>query len=375
MRIGLITDETDGQLVGFGNYTIELVKSILKLDRKNEYFLIHKKKEDRPLYKLGAKEIIVPSGRFPYSVLRNFVILPWKLRKYKLDVVHHITSTGPFVFKPLMNFKAVETIHEVLPLQYPKCFELPVRLVFRMLLPSIAKNSSYIFTAGQVAKDYMVKHFGIKPEKICIIYPGINPAYKPIDRLKCKELLKKKYHIKDNFILFISSLEAKKNVPTLIKAYKRLKERGIMHKLVLVGRKGYGYAAIESTIKDLGLDDVIMPGYVPFEDLPAFYNAADVFAYPAFDGGAMPVFEAMSCGCPVVVSNGGSSMEAFGNSVVAVDTNDVEAYANAIKQITGSKKLSAELSRKGLQQSKNFSWEKSATITIQAYESLLDKAL
>src|SRR3989338_5068651 len=169
LKIGIITDETDQQLVGFGNYTVNLVKHILLLDRKNEYYLIHRKPENHKIYKMGAKEIIIPyNPRFPFSTIRNFITMPWRLRKYNLDIAHHMTITGPFLFKPLMNFKAVETIHEILALKYPKSFELPVRLVFKILLPRIAKNSDYIFTTGRSSKEDIIHKFKIPPDKIGI---------------------------------------------------------------------------------------------------------------------------------------------------------------------------------------------------------------
>ncbi len=382
MRIGIITDETDTgdlrspqtpkQLVGFGTYTINLVKHILLQDKKNEYFLIHRKKEEHEIYKMGAKEIIVPyNPRFPFSTIRNFVTLPLKLRKYRLDVVHHMTITGPFLFKPLMNFKAVETIHELMAVAYPQCFERSVRTVFRLLLPPIAKNSDHIFTAGEKWKAEISKRYGVPPEKISVIYPGSSPEYKPLDRQKCKKLLREKYSIKEPFLLFVSTLEAKKNVTTLLKAYKQLKERGAKHKLVLVGRKGYGYSHVEAAIKELKIEnDVIMPGYVPFNDLPAFYNAADIFVFPAYDSFNMTVVDAMKCGCPIVASDGGGAEEGLGGAAILVDVMDVKGYADAMQKIIDNKKLAASLKKKSLEKAKKFSWETAARKTIAVYEQL-----
>src|SRR3989338_6695824 len=188
LKIGIITDETDQQLVGFGNYTVNLVKHILLLDRKNEYYLIHRKPENHKIYKMGAKEIIIPyNPRFPFSTIRNFITMPWRLRKYNLDIVHHMTITGPFLFRPLMNFKAVETIHELLAVVYPKCFEWQVRKVFGMLLPIIARNSDYIFTAGEKWKAEISRRYRVRPEKIVVIHPGADPAYRPLDKQRSEE--------------------------------------------------------------------------------------------------------------------------------------------------------------------------------------------
>lgn len=382
MKIGIITDETDTgdlgnpqtpkQLVGFGNYTINLVKHILLLDKKNEYYLIHRRKESHEIYGMGAKEIIIPyNPRFPFSTIRNFITLPLKLRKYNLDIIHHLTSTGPFVFKPLVKGKAVETIHEILPLLYPRCFEPTVRAVFRLLLPRIAKNADYIFTACENSRKEMSGRFRIPLNKIGIIYPGTNPIFKPLNKKECKEKIRRKFGIKDSYILFVSTLEAKKNIPTLLRAQKELKERGWKHKLVLIGKKGYGYGEIESTINELKLEnDVIMPGYVPLEDLPAFYNAADVFAFPAVDSGNMTVVDAMKCGCPVVLSNGGGGPEVVGAAGITVDVLDSKGYADAIERVLSSKRLAGSMRKKAVKQAKKFSWEQAAKKTIEAYERL-----
>ena len=372
MRIGIITDETDTQLVGFGNYTISLVKHILLQDKKNEYFLIHRRKEEHEIYNMGAKEIIVPyNPRFPFSTIRNFITLPLKLRKYNLDVVHHMTITGPFLFKPLMNFKAVETIHELMAVVHPQCFERSVRTVFRLLLPRIARNSTHIFTAGEKWKAEISKRYGVPQEKISVIYPGSSPEYKPLDRQKCKKLLREKYGIKEPFLLFVSTLEAKKNIPTLLKAYKQLKEQGTMHKLVLVGRRGYGYGQIEKVIKELRIEsDVIMPGYVPFNDLPAFYNASDIFVFPAYDSFNMTVVDAMKCGCPIVASDGGGGPEGLGKAAIMVGLFDTTGYANAIESVLKDKKRASTLREKSIKEAKKFSWETAATKTIAIYEQL-----
>lgn len=372
LRIGIITDETDTQLVGFGTYTLKLVKAILETDKKNEYYLIHRRKEEHEIYRMGAKEIIVPyNPRFPFSTIRNFITLPLKLRKYKLDVVHHMTITGPFLFKRLMNFKAVETVHELLAVAHPECFELPVRMVFRALLPRIARNSDYIFTAGERWKAEISRRYSIAPEKIGIIHPGSDAAYRPLDKHKCKGIIKKKYGITEPYFLFVSTLEAKKNIPTLLKAYRLLKDRGYTHKLALVGRKGYGYEKIESAIRQLQLEkDVIMPGYARFEDLPAFYNAAEAFVFPAYDSFNMTVVDAMKCGCPVIASNGWGAEEGMGRAAILVDVKNAAAYADAMQRIIDDKKLAAGLRKKSLQKAESFEWKKSARKTIEVYEQL-----
>ena len=250
MRIGIITDETDTELVGFGTYTLNIVKNILNLDKENEYFLVHRKKENHKIYS-QANEIIIPSGPFPLSTVRNFVTLPLKLKKYDLDIVHHTSSVGPLAFKqiwPTKKGKTIQTLHDITPIFYPESFETTVRIAFKYLIPRIVKNVDKILAVSEHSKNDISKHFKIPSEKIEVAYDAINPIFKLLNKNKCKESLKR-YGIKDNFILCVSTLEAKKNIPTALKAYALLKKKRIKHKFVLVGRKGYGHEKIFETIK------------------------------------------------------------------------------------------------------------------------------
>lgn len=372
LKIGIITDETDTQLVGFGYYTLNLVKHILLLDKKNEYYLIHRKKENHEIYSM-ANEIIIPyNKRFPFSTIRNFITLPLKLRKYNLDVVHHLASIGPFVFKSFIKGKAVQTIHELLPLRYPESFEFPVRTVFKLLIPRIARNVDHIFTACTPSKIDISRRFKVPLEKIEVIFPGTDPRIKPMSKEAARKKVAAKYRVRKPYLLFVSTLEAKKNIPTLLKAYRKLLDSGLKHALILVGKKGYGYEQIAASIRELGLqNDVVLPGYVPLEDLPAFYSAADAFVFPAFDAGNMTIGDAMKCGCPVIAASGEENfLEAYGNACIRVGTNDVDGYVAAVEKIVGNRKFAAKMQRKSLAQARKLTWEASARQTIAAYERL-----
>ena len=359
-------------MAGLGTYTYNIVKNILQQDRENDYFLIHRKKEKHDIYSM-AKEIILPSGPFPLSTMRNFVTLPLKLRKYDLDIIHHTSSIGPFVSKHFMpkKGKTIETIHDIIPLIYPENFELPVRISFKYLLPRIVKNADRLLAVSEHSKNDIIRRFKIPPDKISVAYDGVDSTFKPLNKKKCKEKLEK-YGIKDSFLLFVSTLEAKKNIPTALKAYALLKQNGVKHKFVLVGKKGYGYGKIADTISELELEnDVIMPGYAPLEELPLFYNAADAFVLPSlYEGFGIPAVEAMKCGCPVVASNAGALPEIVGKAGKLVNALDAKGYASAIKEILENKKTAAEMKKKGLKNSERFSWKESARRIIKVYEEM-----
>lgn len=372
MKIGIITDETDTQLVGLGTYTINLVRQILLQDKKNDYWLVHRRREEQDIYSL-AKEIIIPSHRFPISAIRNFITMPLKLRKEKLDIVHHTSSIGPFVFRQMLpGKKNIQTIHDLIPLLHPELHELPVRIAFKYLLPKVARNVDHIITSSEKSKSDILRRFGMRPEKITVVYPAPSEKFGIMDKKIARLRVEKRFGIKEPYILCIGTLEKKKNIPTLLKAYNELRQKGIKHKLLLVGKKGFGSEEIISLINELGIGkDAIILGYAAFEDLPALYNAAAVFVFPsAYDGFGMPVAEALRCGCPAVVSDAGGVPEAVGDSGRVVGVYDVKGYSDALIEILENESIARELSRKGHKYSMRFSWKASAKKVLDAYESL-----
>jgi len=169
-------------------------------------------------------------------------------------------------------------------------------------------------------------------------------------------------------------LEKRKNIPTLIKAFYESKRRRTNHKLVIVGKKGWKYDDIFETIDALNLkNEVIFTGYVPKEDLVKFYNTADLFVYPSvYEGFGLPPLEAMACGCPVITSNISSLPEVVGNAGITVNPYDVEELVEAMYRVLNDEDLRKELSKKGLERSKLFSWRKTAEETWKVYEEVFN---
>lgn len=369
MRIAIITDETDTQLVGFGNYTLNLVEHILKTDKGNEYYLIHRRKEKHSIYSM-ANEIIIPAGK-KLSFIRNFLGLPLKLKEYNFDLVHHLSSIGPFVFKSLMpGKKNVQSVLDIIPSLYPEVFEWQVRTTFRFLLPRIVKNADHILTISETSKQDIMRRFGVAEDKVSVTYPACSAdIFRPKKDFKLLE----KYGLQDGYLLFAGALEAKKNILTLLRAFSKLKEKGHKHKLALVGKQGYGYNKILSEIKKLGIqNDIVETGYVPIGELPALYSTAKTLVLPSiYEGFGIPVVEANLCGCPVIISGGGSLPEVAGPSALIVKNPfDIQGFADAMEAVITNASLRQRMRKKGFENAKRFSWEKAAKQTINVYKLL-----
>lgn len=371
MRIAIITDETEGQPLGGGTYILNLVENLLNTDRKNEYTLVHRKKESREIYS-RANELIIPyNARFPLSTARNFITLPMQLRKHNFDIVHHPVNIGPFAFKaiwPTKTGRCIQTVYDIIPLMFKDTHEKAVRLAFRHLFPRVARNVDHIITISEATKQDIIRKIGTAPEKITPIHLAANKIYKP---QKNPGWVKKKYGINHDYILFVSALEPKKNIPTLIKAYSELRKKGHRHKLVLAGKKGWSHAEITEQIKKNRLqEDVILPGYIPLEDMPSLYSAASAFCLPSlYEGFGIPALESMSCGTPVITSNRGSLPEIVGKAGITTNPMDYKTMAERISEVLTDKKLAADMKAKGLEQAARFSWEKTAMQTIKTYEA------
>ena len=182
-----------------------------------------------------------------------------------------------------------------------------------------------------------------------------------------------KYKIKKPYILFIGTLEPRKNVQMLIQAFNNLKkEHNLPHQLVLVGGNGWMCDDILKEIESSDYkNDIIRPGYVADADLPAFINGADVFVYPSFyEGFGLPILEAMQCGTSVITSHVSSMPEVGGKACLYIDPNDKTELSEQIYKVVSDVSLQKDLSEKGIEQSKNFSWEKCARETLKVYQKV-----
>jgi glycosyltransferase involved in cell wall biosynthesis len=177
-------------------------------------------------------------------------------------------------------------------------------------------------------------------------------------------------------ILFVGTLEPRKNLATLLKAYALLRKKAQPPRLIIGGARGWHHEQVFSVVEELGLiEDVIFPGYIPREELPLWYNAANLFIYPSlYEGFGLPLLEAMACGTPVITSNISSLPEVVDGAGILVDPSSVEDMAEAMWQVLSDSSLRAEMRRKGLARAREFSWRKTAQRTVEVYEQAMTES-
>jgi glycosyltransferase involved in cell wall biosynthesis len=216
----------------------------------------------------------------------------------------------------------------------------------------------------------------VPDDKISVIYEAGHPSARPLDRTAAKQHVRAKYGIEGEFILFVSTIEPRKNLPTLIAAYSKLLDAYKSHaRFVVAGPSGWLTGEVDAAIAKYKLKETVcFLGGIPTEELAYLYNAARVFALPSFyEGFGLPPLEAMASGTPVVVSNVSSLPEVVGDAGILIDPNDVDAWAVALHRVLTDDELHAELSTKGSKRAALFSWERTARETLNVYRKVVQQ--
>ena len=232
------------------------------------------------------------------------------------------------------------------------------------------EKSKKVITISESSKNDIISRYQLKSDKVEVVYPGIKPGSKDMSNTNIKE----KYHIEGPYILFVSTLQPRKNLVRLIEAIARIEET-VKIKLVVVGRKGWKYEEILAAPKKYGIEDKIMfLDFVDDQDLSLLYKEADLFVMPSlYEGFGLPVLEAMKNGCPVATSNTSSLPEAGGDAAAYFDPESIEDMASVITDVLTDKKMRDNMINKGHEQVKKFSWEKSAKEALSILESVGSK--
>ncbi|MBU0647470.1 MAG: glycosyltransferase family 1 protein [Patescibacteria group bacterium] len=401
MLIGIdIRTLMDARYSGVSEYTLNLIKEILKLDNHNEYRFFYNSFGNCPnVPEFNAKNVKLIKYNYPNKLLNyllfKFFNYPKIDKELRVDVF----------FMPHINFiglsfgsKSLITVHDLSFLRNPKFFSLRKNFWHNMInVSKLLKKFKQIIAISENTKRDIIELCGISPDKIKVIYSGVGEEYKQITNLNLIELkdtecsighsvskaieakrlneVKQKYNLPDNFILYLGTIEPRKNIEGIIKAYNQLRiDNSELEdvKLIIVGGKGW---KSKNIYKEWDLseykDDIKFLDYISSENKVYLYNLASVFLYPSFyEGFGFPPLEAMACGTPVIASYSSSLPEVIGDAGLLVDPYNITEIANALKQILLNKDLSDKLIKKGLEQAKQFSWIKTAREYLEVFSRL-----
>jgi len=307
-----------------------------------------------------------PTSRAAVRVLWEQWVQPRVLRRIGADLVHGPAFVGP-VFAPC---PVVVTIHDLSFIRFPNLFRPANRLYLTMLTRLSARRAQRLIAVSAHAAAETTRLLDVPPERVDVVYHGVDAAFRPLPSGKVAAFRQRR-GLPDRFVLFVGTLEPRKNLVRLVEAFARIRDGQVG--LVLVGGKGWLYDELFARVEDLGLgDEVIFPGYVTGDELPFWYNGATVLAYPSlYEGFGFPVLEAQACGTPVLTSNVSSLPEAAGDAALMVDPEDVEALAMELNRLLTDEPLRHELRERGLTHAKKFSWQHAAQETARVYRRAL----
>lgn len=272
----------------------------------------------------------------------------------------------------LRYIRSVFTLHDTAYLLFPR-YHLPRNRIFlRQMMPRFLARADRIIVPSENTRRDALRFYRLDPEKIEVIPEGVDARFNPeIDRGRIAAV-RERYGLPERFILCVSTIEPRKNLPTLLEAYAALRPLHPDVGLVIAGGKGWLAEPFFERLRSLELTDrVTLTGYVSDEDLPALLNAAAVFAYPSeFEGFGLPPLEAMACGIPVVCSNASSLPEVVGEGGLQLPPHDVRGWVGALSRALEDEQLRADLRARGLARARRFTWERAADRTLEVYRSV-----
>jgi glycosyltransferase involved in cell wall biosynthesis len=343
-----------------------LVSNLLSVDSQNDYTLLSAFKGFSGNRDIGSQFIYRFSGRLS-KLLLDKLSVPIECIMGKIDIFH-----GPYFFIPnRLRCKSVMTIHDLMALKHPEFLEAEGVVYYKKRIYSSIKRADAIIAVSDFTKGEIVEFLDIPEEKIRVIHNGISTKFQNINDNNKIEDVKDKYGLKgQQYLLFVGNIEPKKNIETLIYAYIQLRNETIYkYPLLIVGNKTWHFQKIWEIVKKLNAENnIIFTGVVDDEDLPFLYNGAEIFIFPSlFEGFGLPVIEAMACGIPVIASNRASIPEIVNDAALLIDPLNRQEIAEAMYEVISNTKLKKRLIEKGLKQSQNFSWKKTAIETLKLY--------
>ncbi len=364
-KTGLIAYGLDRQLGGIGRYTEELIAAFRDLGANPVILDAGGSTGDRQALPLRG-------GRLPALLTLGQVQIGWLARRMGLQLIHDPTGSMPLL---LTSARRVVTIHDAVAYIYPETVANLTWLIYHVWLPLVAPYINVVITDSESSRCDILRFLPVKKDSVEVIPLAAHTRFHPLETQNIQPALRR-YGVVPPYILYVGSLEARKNLPRLLEAFHRLLPEFPGWMLVIVGARKWKSTPIFDTVRRLQLEQhVHFTGFVAEEDLPALYNGADLFVFPSlYEGFGLPVLEAMACGTPVVTSNTSSLPEVAGDAALLINPLDVSAIADAVLRVLTEPGLADDLRERGLKRAAQFTWERTARETLAVYNQVLASA-
>jgi len=364
MKFALLTYGLDRNPTGIGQYTRNLINGFLQIGYTP--FLLQAGGGIR-----GENAVqLLGSAYLPALLTLGQLEIGWYTKKYDIELVHDPIGIAPFATS---KTKRVITLCDVFPLSIPGYSANLETLIYKYWLPRIVPTLDKVITISHHSKKDICEYLNMPESKISVTHLATDHRFRPLPDEFIAPILAK-HNLHQPYILYVGSIEPRKNLIRLLEAYAELNKKLPHYRLVIVGARNYWKSSpVAETVEQLQIQDkVFFTGYISDEDLPAVYNGADLFCFPSlYEGFGLPVLEAMACGTPVVTSNTSSLPEVAGDAALLVDPYQVEEITTAMQTVLEDAALALELKEKGLKRAKQFTWEKTARETLEVYKGIL----
>ncbi len=375
-RIAIDMTSTPRNKTGIGRYIKNLVESLQKEDSGNEYYLFAHS-DDLDGFDITASNFhFVPVNsnilRKTYlRILWEQFVLPFRLKKLNVDIILSPNFTMPY----LSPAKKVVAYHDLTYFFMPEMHTTLKREMFKTYIRLSAKASSAILAISENTKNDIINYFPNTKDKIFLTPLGVAPNFYAFKNRQVETInLQEKYNLPQEYILYVGTIEPRKNVINLIKAYEMLSpQTKNKYKLVLCGKKGWLYEDLFAYYeKSPDKDNIVFSGFITDEDLPYLYHQSALFAYVShYEGFGIPLIESMACGTPLVTSNTSSMKEIAIDAALLVDPERPDEIATAIERILSDKTLQETLKSHYSSKLDYYNWEHCAKNTVEVFKSLL----
>jgi glycosyltransferase involved in cell wall biosynthesis len=366
------------QGAGIGRYVRGLIRALSAVDIQTPY----------RLFVAGASRRLLPPvpgpnfSWFPTRITPLWFARIWYRLQIPLPVesfigrvrLYHATD---FTLPPTFpGTRTLLTVHDLSFVRAPEATTPVLKAYLDQVVPRSVKRASHVLADSQATKDDLVELYGTSPEKITVLYGGVEPNFVPVNDPAARKAVRQRYNIPDvPYILSIGTVQPRKNYARLIQALAALGPQCKDVHLVIVGGRGWLENPIYQAVKDFQLTDrVHFTGFARDEDLPALYSDAICLAYPSlYEGFGFPVLEAMACGTPAVTSTVSSMPEVAGDAALLIDPYNVEALVDALRRLLTDESLRSTLITRGFVQAARFTWDRSAHQLREHYQNLLEQ--
>ena len=379
MNIAFDASPLTGDLIsGVGWCEAYLTEALARLHPEEayrfEYFTLRAPEEKvRRMQPFVQKNTPLHPARFSpllYRMLTAAVPLPYRIFHGKWADVTHFFN---YIVPPGVHGKTVVTVHDMVLHAFPETMRTRTRLLLKLSLRRSMQRADRIVTDSEFSRREIAKYYPAYAEKVRVVPCGVDrKRFAPAEKAEI-ERVRQAHHLPAQYFLYLGTLEPRKNLVRLIRAYGLLRKRyPDAPPLVLAGGKGWQYESIFAAAEDAAVrGHIIFPSYIPSGDMAALYSGALAFVFPSlYEGFGMPPLEAMACGCPVLTANAASLPEAAGNAALLCNPQKVSAIEKGLERLLTDEPLREMLRQRGFERAAQMSWDNAAERLYQVYQEI-----